>query len=360
MTGAIGTLPDLRQRWPRPTKPRPIVIVGTGGVVKHAHLPAYAEAGFEVAGLYDRRPEVSAALASAFSIGRVFRTFEEAIALEDVVFDVAVPADAVLEILDRLPAGAAVLVQKPMGRDLDEALRILACCRQRKLVAAVNFQLRFSPNMLALRDALDRGLLGEVTDVEVRVNVHTPWELWDFLKGLVRHEILYHSIHYLDLVRSLFGEPRGVHSRVVRHPALSDYADTSSATILDYGEHRRCVLTVQHAHKFGSRHSMSQFKIEGTRGAAVARMGVNLNYPEGEPDQLELALSPGGMWHSVPLQGSWFYRAFEGPMSNLQRFLTGEDTILMTRVEDAARTMALVEACYRSSSSGGTPIPDIS
>ena len=55
-----------------------------------------------------------------------------------------------------MPAGAAVLMQKPMGRDLDDARRIRAICRERKLVAAVNFQLRFAPNMLALRDALDR------------------------------------------------------------------------------------------------------------------------------------------------------------------------------------------------------------
>jgi predicted dehydrogenase len=189
--------------------------------------------------------------------------------------------------------------------------------------------------------------------------VHTPWELWDFLKGLERHEILYHSIHYLDLIRSMFGEPRGVHARAVRNPQLPAYADTASATILDYGDQRRCVVTVQHGHKFGDRHMMSQLKIEGTQGAAIARMGVNLNYPAGEADQLELALSRSSGWQAVSLEGNWFNEAFEGPMSNLQRFVAGEDAVLETRVEDAVRTMALVEACYRSSSAGGTPIPDV-
>ena len=63
-----------------------------------------------------------------------------------------------------------MLIQKPMGRDLAEARTILALCRERELVAAINFQLRFAPNMLALRDALTRGLLGDITDVEVRIN----------------------------------------------------------------------------------------------------------------------------------------------------------------------------------------------
>jgi predicted dehydrogenase len=44
-------------------------------------------------------------------------------------------------------------------------------------------------------------------------------------------------------------------------------------------------------------------------------------------------------------------------MENLQRFVTGEDSVLPTSVEDAWHTMALVEACYRSDREGGTPVP---
>jgi hypothetical protein len=41
----------------------------------------------------------------------------------------------------------------------------------------------------------------------------------------------------------------------------------------------------------------------------------------------------------------------------LQRFVAGEDSVLHTSVDDAMRTMAVVEACYESSNGGGTPIP---
>jgi hypothetical protein len=64
-------------------------------------------------------------------------------------------------------------------------------------------------------------------------------------------------------------------------------------------------------------------------------------------------------WRDVPLRGSWFTEAFEGPMSNLQRFVSGEDSELVTRVDDSIRTMALLEACYDSSAAGGTPLPRI-
>ncbi len=346
---------DLVQEWPTPSRPRPIVIIGAGGIVRHAHLPAYRRAGFRVAGIFDVRGEASASVAAEFGIARVFESLEAAAGEHDVVFDVAVPPGAVLEVLQCLPAGSVVLMQKPMGRDFEEACHIVECCRRRSFVAAVNFQLRFSPNMLAMRDAIDRGLLGAITDVEVRVNVETPWRLWEFLSNLPRHEILYHSIHYLDFIRSILGEPGGVHSRVVRNPDLPRYADTSSATILDYGDVCRSFVSVHHAHGFGTRH----IKIEGTKGAAIAKLGVNLDYPRGRPDELEIAVAPEREWRTIPLRGDWFNHAFEGPMSNLQRYAAGEDSELRTSVDDAVHTMALVEACYRSSASGGTRLPEV-
>ncbi len=62
--------------------------------------------------------------------------------------------------LQALPDGAVALIQKPMGGDLAEATRILEICRAKKLKAAVNFQLRFAPMMLALKDAIAKGWLG--------------------------------------------------------------------------------------------------------------------------------------------------------------------------------------------------------
>jgi hypothetical protein len=44
-------------------------------------------------------------------------------------------------------------------------------------------------------------------------------------------------------------------------------------------------------------------------------------------------------------------------MSNLQRFAAGEDPRLITAVEDAWHTMALVEACFASSAAPATPVP---
>jgi predicted dehydrogenase len=349
---------DLRQRWPVPSTPRPIVVIGAGSIVRDAHLPIYRRLNFPVAGIFDVNPAAARERAEAFAIPRVFDSIDDAARTRGAVFDVAIPPHQIASVLEHLPKGAPVLIQKPMGRDLADARRILAIARERELVAAINFQLRFAPNMLALRDALARRLFGEILDLEVRINLHTPWEYWAFLRGVPRLEILMHSIHYLDLIRALFGEPRGVYCRGARHPKMPDYPDVRTSIILDYGDTIRASLMMNHAHRFGPRFAVSELKVEGTEGAAIAKMGVNLNYPKGEPDTLEVARDTSG-WQSIALRGSWFLEAFEGPMANLQRFVAGEDPALISPIDDACRTMALVEACYESSARGGVPIERI-
>ena len=105
----------------------------------------------------------------------------------------------------------------------------------------------------------------------------------------------------------------------------------------------------------GPRHQQATIRIEGDRGAAQVSLGLLLNYPEGEPETLEI-VSEGLDWTSIPLNGRWFPDAFNGVMSNLQRYADGDDETLITSVEDAFGTMALVDACIRSNRSGATPV----
>jgi predicted dehydrogenase len=247
------------------------------------------------------------------------------------------------------------LIQKPMGRDLAEATAILEICRARRLTAAVNFQLRFAPMMLALKDAIAQGWLGEVVDFEVHLALATPWHLWAFLEGAARVELSLHSIHYLDLIRQVLGDPKGVHAKSLGHPAHG-VAQTRTSAILDYGERVRCNVSINHDHKFGRKHQASEFLICGTEGAAWLQLGVNLDYPVGEPDILEIFPRGGDRWVGVPLQGTWLPDAFVGRMANLQRFAAGEDAELVSSVEDAWTTMALIEAAFTSSAAPATPL----
>jgi predicted dehydrogenase len=346
---------DLTQAWPIPSQPRAIVIVGGGAIVRTAHLPVYRRLEYPVAGIYDLNAAAASETAAMFQVERVFRSLEEACGLGNrVVYDLAVPGDQIAGILMQLPEGSGVLMQKPMGRDLAEARRIRDIVHDRRLVAAVNLQLRFSPGMLALHQLIDRGVLGELVDIDVRIVIDQPWHNWTFLEGAPRLEVPYHSIHYIDAIRSFAGEPEGVYCRAVSHPELPRLRDTRSSIILDYGEHIRCSLVLNHTHRAGPRYRESLLLVEGTLGAVRLTWGVNLSYPSGPPDTMEVFSDEA--WRTVPLRGSWFIEAFEGPMSNLQRVIAGEDPVLLGSVDDALKTMAVVEACYESSEHGAAPV----
>src|SRR3954447_25155209 len=138
---------ELTQAWPKSSNPRPIVFIGAGAIVRTAHIPAYRRLGYPIAGVFDVNAAAAQQTAREFGVTSAYASLAEAAAVENAIFDLAVPGDQIAGILEQLPHGAPVLMQKPMGRDLAEARRILAICEARHLPAAVNLQLRFSPSM---------------------------------------------------------------------------------------------------------------------------------------------------------------------------------------------------------------------
>jgi predicted dehydrogenase len=341
---------------PLPKVARPIIIIGAGGISSDAHLPAYQKAGFPVSALVDVDRQKAENLAARFHVPLATNSLEEALKASppQCVLDLAVPASALLAVLRGVPDGSAVLMQKPMGESLMEAEAILAVCRGKRLTAAVNFQLRYAPVMLVAKELSRAGLLGTVHDMEIQVNVHMPWELWSFLASAPRLEILYHSIHYIDLVRAWFGEPLGVYAKTVRSPRTPELAATKSVLVFDYGDWKRVYLATNHSHDFGPDMQRSFVQWEGTEGAIHATMGVNLNYPKGETDSLKF--TEGKEWRTLPVGGNWFPDAFIGSMGTLQSFVEGTARELPNGVDHAIQTMRVVEAAYVSSERGGVPM----
>ena len=348
---------DLDQSWPGPSRPKEIVIIGAGGIVRDAHLPAYAKAGLPVRGAVDVDGDRVAALAADHGLSRSWTDVAQAVADcgTEVVYDIAVPPGAILQILPALPDGAAVLIQKPMGADLGQARRIRDLCRQKSLTAAVNFQLRFSPMMMLARQAIETGLIGTLLEVEVHLNIFTPWTLFPFLIPMERVEIAVHSIHYLDTIRALAGDPKGVFARSIADPRAADFAQTRTSVILDYDAPLRAIMSINHNHQGGRKFQSAWFRIEGSAGCMMVKLGVCFDYPNGEADELWFC-PDGGAWEQVPLEGSWFIDSFMGTMRNLQRVDAGEDETLFSGVEDAFRTMALVEACFESMATPATAL----
>lgn len=340
-----------------PSGKLPVFIIGAGGIVNEAHLPAYRIAGFNVQGIFDIDKNRAETTADKFNIPYTFKSIDQLLshAPADAVFDVAVPGSAHFHLLEKLPSGSKLLLQKPMGENYDGAKKILAIARKKKMIAAVNFQLRYAPFILELRNMLESGDLGDLLDIEVNINVYTPWQLWNFLYSLPRVEILYHSIHYIDLVRSFLGNPATIYAKTTKHPAMKELASVKSNIIMDYGDTVRANILTNHCHIYGSQKQQSYLKFEGTKGAVKIELGVLKNYPTGDADRFEYILENEeySEWKTKNIEGTWFPHAFIGSMAQLM--LAAEKIIAKpdNSVEDCIHTMACVEAAYLSDARGG-------
>src|SRR5690606_32532211 len=194
--------------------------------------------------------------------------------------------------------------------------------------------------------------------MEVRVTVKTPWELFAHVTVHPRLEIQYHSMHYIDLLRSFLGDPKTELAKTLKHPAKK-LSSSSSTIIIDYGDTFHAVINTNHDHDFGPQNHESFIKWEGTKGAIKAKMGLLMDYPHGVPDKFEYCILEEGKepeWKEVKLEGSWFPDAFVGTMSSVMRYKNGETDVLPTSVEDVIKTMIVVESAYKSSDEGGNRI----
>ena len=349
---------NLTTSIPLPVKPKKIVIIGAGGIVNDAHLPAYKKAGFQVLGIFDPQRDKAEKCAKEFNIEKIYSSEEEAFSEKEVVFDIAVPPQVLIEVVKKIPEGSICQLQKPMGNSMQDAKLIREIIKEKKIIACVNLQLKFSPMMIALREAIDRDMIGQITELEISLSVKTPWHLWPFLETLDNVEVPLHSIHYLDWIRSVLGNPRSVHCKSIKHPSVPKLSDARSSIILDYEKDIRCCLSINHTHDtdiHGMKHSHAYARVEGLKGAAYIKFGLLLNYPKGEPEEIEIS-TDGVAWTKVNNVGTWFPDAFIGTMSSLQRFASGEEKELLHSVDNAYETMALVYACLKSNESLGTPV----
>ena len=233
-------------------------------------------------------------------------------------------------------------------------------CRRKNFVAAINCQLRFAPYVSAARYLIEQGYIGKVYDMEVRVTIQTPWEIFPHVIIHPRLEIQYHSVHYIDLIRYFLGDLKSVMAKTLKHPAKT-LSSSRSTILFDYGDTLHAVINTNHDHAFGPTHQESFIKWEGTKGAIKAKMGLLMDYPHGVPDKFEYCIPEEGKepeWRTVPLEGSWFPDAFVGTMSSVMRYKEGSSHVLPTSVEDVIKTMAVVESAYISSDTGGVVVAD--
>ena len=321
-----------------------IGVVGCGGIVSGSHLPAYAEAGFRVAGIWNRTRRVAEEAASRFSIPRVFDSWQDLVTCPDIdVVDISLPPHLHPQVAAAAArAGKHLMVQKPMALSYREAAGIVAEARKAGVKLAVNQNGRWDPAIRACRTLIANGLLGTRLTAFIELRTMQPWQkFWEDRERYRQLMIVGMSIHHLDQFRFLFGQPLRVNAITARYPGQKwegdsiahywlEYSDGFFASGLDDGS--------TWTRDYGIR-----FRFTGTEGVMKGTIG----WPDADYSTLQFISRRSGSWREPVFETKWFPDAFIGTMGDLFRAIeTGAEPTISG--EDNLKTLQLVFGCYRS------------
>jgi predicted dehydrogenase len=331
-----------------------IGIIGCGGIVNYAHLPAYKAAGFTVLACYDKNPETAARTAQAHGIPSIAASIDDLLADPAIaIVDIAVTPWDQAEIVGRaIAAGKHLLCQKPLADRYEDAVRVVGLAAQAGVKLAVNQQMRWDAGIRVSKQLIEQGALGIPADCRVDVSIRTPWHMWPWMAESARLEIMYHSIHYQDSMRYLFGDPERVTSIHDRWPGQPEIGETRTLTAFHYADDRRVTIDVNH-HNW-SDDAYARFRFLGTEGIISGTLGLLYDYPTGRVDTLSFQPSREPReWFDAQLSTWWIPDAFVGPMASLMEAIqTGGEPL--TSGADNLGTLRTVFAAYRSAAEGRT------
>ena len=333
-----------------------IGVIGAGFIVRDCHLLAYQNSGFRRVAIASRTRSTAQEAAGLRGVERVYDTWQEMIRDPDVeIVDIGVPPDQQPGIIreiaaDRPPHVRAILAQKPLAMDYGQAVEVVRACRDAGLKLGVNQNMRFDHSIRALKSLLARGDLGEAVLATIEMRAIPHWTAWQAAMGWLTLRIM--SIHHLDTFRFLFGDPERVFCSVRPDPRTQfPHTDGICLYILEYADGLRCAswddVWAGPAREGAEADLYIKWRVEGTRGMADGTIGWP-KYPEHTPSTLRYTtVDAPGRWFEPKWPEAWFPDAFAGPMAQLM------DAVYHDREpeiggEDNLKTMALVDAAYRS------------
>lgn len=329
-----------------------IGIIGCGGIVNDAHLPAYRLHGLRVLSCFDRNRVAAEQTAREHGIPKVAGSIEELLADPAIeIVDIAITPWAQAEVaLQAIAAGKHLLCQKPLSNVYADAVGIVDAARAAGVKLAVNQQMRWSAGIRVARQLIEQGAIGTPADARVEVSIHTPWHMWPWIAEREQLEIMFHSIHYQDSMRYLFGNPERVFCTHGRFPNQPEVGETRTTTILDYAGDFTALIDVNH-HNW-SDDLYARFRFLGTEGLIDGTIGLLYDYPTGRVDSVRYqANREPREWHEAALSTQWIPDAFIGPMASLMEATqTGDEPI--TAGADNLGTLRTVFAAYRSAAEG--------
>lgn len=334
----------------------PIGCIGAGFIMTDCHLVAYRAAGLNVIGIASRTPGRAQAAAARHAIPNVFDSYQALLADQRIqVIDIAVPPDVQLDVIRQAVSHShlrGILAQKPLGTNYQQAREIVGLCQSAGIALAVNQNMRFDHSVRACKTLLDRGDLGEPILATIDMRAIPHWMPWQERLGWVTLRIM--SIHHLDAFRYWLGNPDRVFASTRPDPRTAKkfvHEDGIALYVLEYDNGRHAAawddVWTGPALEGAAADNRVLWRVEGTEGVARGTIGWP-SYPCRVPSTLDFTSTRyGNVWFQTHWPEVWFPDAFIGPMAELLLALEqSREPSISGR--DNLHTMALVDACYRS------------
>ena len=331
--------------------------VGAGFIMADCHLVAYRAAGFNPVAIASHDPKKAKAVAARHSIPGFYNNYRELLEDQRVeVLDIAVPPDVQIDVVREAVQYKGrlrgILAQKPLGVDYAQAREIVRLCEDAGITLAVNQNMRFDQSVRACRNLIVRGDLGEPVLATIDMRAIPHWMPWQERMGWVTLRIM--SIHHLDTFRYWLGDPRRVFASVRPDPRTAKkfaHEDGICLYILEFDNGARASswddVWAGPALEGAESDISIKWRVEGTEGMARGTIGWP-SYPARTPSTLDFTTTrQPGYWFQPRWKEVWFPDAFVGPMAELLLALEQKREPSIGG-RDNLKTMALVEACYRS------------
>jgi predicted dehydrogenase len=336
---------DALDERPQPKEPRRLGIglVGSGNIVENAHVPSYQAAGFRVAAITSRTEANARRVAAAKGIERVHRSVEDLVHDPEVdIVDVALPPDLQPPaVMQAIGAGRHVLAQKPLAVTYRDALMMVETAERAGVTLAVNQNGRWDPSINAARRWIREGLLGTRLLASMTMHITMPWQPYYRDPRYDRLMVLHMSVHHIDQMRVLFGDPADVWAYGRKIPGQEQFGETIAhyALIYDDGFVASSLDDgVDWSTDFGI-----TYRIQGTQGVMLGEIG----WPRLTHSTLKLQRRGEAGWTEPKFSRMWFPDAFSATMGELMCAVE-EKREPSNSGRDNLGTMRAVMAAYRS------------
>ncbi len=190
------------------------IVVGAGGI-SNAWFPPLLKEKIEVAGVVDIRPEAAKAQCEKYGID--CETGTELVPMikakkPDFIVDLTIPSAHCKVSCDAMMAGCHVIGEKPLADTIAEARKMIKVSDETGLMCMVSQSRRYEPRHVALRNALAKGRLGDITTLNC--DFFIGCHFGGFRDEMSSPLILDMSIHHFDLARMFIGaDPVAVYAQ---------------------------------------------------------------------------------------------------------------------------------------------------